>query len=353
MANLITTTTSGLTSNRLSEYYSKILLKHQIDQERLVQFCTKYDLPAHAASTTMRMYKRSKASASDVETLSEGAPSATYSNSTLTPVDVTLIQVGEKVKISDTRQATDMINQLNLETARMGEGATYKADEMVRDAIVKNNMYNSVTAITSSGWNRFVGGSTLDEATQAELETRWDTWKAGTAANLKLKVSDLRAAVTSLRLDRAQPLEAGYYCAAVDPSCAHDLQSDSEWQAVNTYQGGGERIYKGEIGKIAGCKVMDWTLAFKQASTAASFGTFAAAGNVYTTFVFGKEAVGTMKLAGSGSPLKPKMYILNTPDKSDPSNQFTVASWKGYFASEVLDKTWVKAIHSKSTYEIS
>ena len=354
MANVtIKTTTSGLTANRLSEYYSKILLKHAIQQERLAQFCRKFDLPAHSASTTMRMFKRSVASASDVETLSEGAPTTDFTNSTLTAIDIPLLQYGEKVKISDTRQATDMINQLTLETERMGEGATYKVDALIREALVKELMYNGTTAITSSGWNRFVGGDTLDTTTEAALETQWDTWKGGTAADLKLKVSDLRAAVTALRLSRATPLEGGYYCAAVDPACAHDLQDDDQWNAVNTYQGGGEKIYKGEIGKIAGCKVMDWTLAFRQASSAASFGTFAASGNVYTSFVFGKEGAGTMKLAGSASPLRPQMIINNTADKSDPLNQYITCGWKGYFAAKVLDKTWIKSIHSKSTYSTS
>ncbi len=347
----ITTTTSGLTSNRYSEFFNKKLLHHAIEQERLGEICTKFDLPANVGSTTMRMFKRSEASASTVEQATEGAPTTNFTNSTLTPIDIALTQWSEKVKISDTRRKTDLINQLKLEVERMGEAAAYKADEIIRDAIVQDIMYNSVTAITDSGFNQFVGFDNLDGATEAELETAWDSFKGLSASDAKVKVTDLRASVTQLRRKRALPFEGGCFMAALTPEQIHDLQDDSQWNAVNIYQGGGERIYKGEVGKIAGCKVVDWTLAFKQDSTAGSFGTFAADGDVFTGFVFGREAVGCMKLAGSTSPMRPRFIVNDKPDKSDPLNQFITAGWIGYFAAKVLDKNWVTAIHSKSTFD--
>ena len=152
-----------------------------------------------------------------------------------------------------------------------------------------------------------------------------------------------------MRVKRAPTFAGGYYCAALMPEQIHDLQSDSQWNAVNVYQNQGEKIYKGEIGKIAGVKVLDWTLGFKQTS-GGSFGTYAAAGNVFTGFVFGQQACGCMKLSGSASPMKPQFIYIDTPDRVDPVNQYSVAAWKGYFAAKVLDKNWVTAIHSKSTF---
>jgi len=352
MANVtIKTTTSGLTSNRYSEFFNKKLLHHAIQQERLGELCTKFDLPAQVGSTTMRMFKRSEASADTVETQTEGTPTTNFTNSTLTAIDIALAQYAEKVKISDTRRKTDLINQLKLEVERMGEAAAYKADTVIRDAIVKKIMYNGTTAITSSGFNQFVGSDNLFEATESELEDAWDIFKDLSANDAKIKVSDLRSSVTQLRLKRALPFEGGAFCAALTPEQIHDLQDDSQWNAVNVYQGNGEKIFKGEVGKIAGCKVLDWTLAFKQLSTAASFGTYAATGDVYTGFVFGREAVGCMKLAGSTSPMLPRFIVNDKPDKSDPLNQYITAGWIGYFAAEVLDKNWVTAIHSKSTFD--
>ena len=350
MAN-ITTTTSGLTSDRYSEFFNKKLLHHAIQQERLNQFCTKFDLPANVGSTTMRMFKRSEAAASTVGIATEGVASGTFTNSTLTPIDIPLVQYFEQVKISDTRRKTDLINQLKLEVERMGEASMYKVDEVIRDEVVLVNMFNGTTAITDSGFNLFVSGNKIAlGSTEAQLETEWDSWKGGTAANLKLKVVDLRSAVTQLRAQRAMPIEGGYFCAAAAPQVIHDLQDDAQWNAVNQYNNGGEAIFKGEVGKIGGCKVLDWTLAFRQDSTAAGFGTFAATGDVFTTFVFGREAVGCMKLAGSTSPLMPRFIVNDKPDKSDPLNQFITAGWIGYFAAKVLDKSWMTAIHSKSTF---
>jgi len=227
----ITTTTSGLTSNRYSQFYSKVLLKHAIEQERLAELCSKYDLPSQVGSTTLRMFKRSEAAASTVETLTEGTPTSNFSNSTLTAIDIPLVQYSEKVKISDTRRKTDLINQLNLEVARMGEAAAYKVDAVIRDAIVLELMYNGTTAITDSGFNTFCGDDNYDEATEAELETAWDTFKALSADDAKIKVSDLKASITQLRIKRALPFAGGYYCAALAPEHIHDLQSDNQWNA--------------------------------------------------------------------------------------------------------------------------
>lgn len=348
----IKTNTSGLTSNRYSEFFNKKLLHHAIQQTRLADVSTQFDLPANVGSTTMRMYKRSEAASSTVETLTEGTPSSNFSNSEVTPIDIVLTQYGEKVKISDTRLKTDLINQLKMETERMGEAAAYKADEIIRDAIVLECMYNGTTAITSSGYNIFCGHGKVDTGNSAAtLETAWDSFKALAESDAKITTAHLRNAATQLRKKRALPFEGGSFMAVLAPEQIDDLQKDGSWNAVNVYAGS-EKIYKGEIGKFAGVKVIDWTLAFKQLSSAASFGTYASTGNVYTGFVFGREAVGCMKLAGSTSPLVPKFIINDQPDKTDLLNQYVAAGWKGYFAAKVLDKNWIVSIHSKSTFDV-
>jgi N4-gp56 family major capsid protein len=345
----IKTNTSGLTSDRYSEFFNKKLLHHAIQQTRLDEVASKFDLPANVGSTTLRMFKRSAAAASTVETQTEGTPTTNFTNSTITPIDITLAEYGEKVKISNTRRLTDLINQVTLETERLGEAAALKIDELIRDAVISEISYNSSTAITSSGWNLFVGGNVKDAATEAQIETEWDSWKSGSTSSLKMKVADIRRAVTNLRIKRAMPFEGGYYVGVLSQEQIHDLQDDTQWNAVNVYQGSGEKIYKGEIGKIAGCKIIDTTVGFKQLSSAASFGTYSSTGDVYTALIFGKEAVGCMKLAGATSPMKPKFIVNDQPDKTDPLNQYITAGWIGYFAAKCLDKNWVAAIHSKST----
>ncbi len=345
----IKTTTSGLTANRLSQYYSKVLLKHAIQRERLAELCSKYDLPAHKGSTTLRLFKRGAASADTVETLSEGVVTSNYSNTTLTGIDIPLIQASDKVKISDIRSDTDLINQLNLEVDRMGEAAALWVDEQVRDEIFEELCYNGTTAITSSGFNTFCGVGNYNATNEAALEVAWDAFRALSAEDAKIKVSDLKAAATQLRKKRASTFN-GYYVAALCPEQIHDLQADSTWNAVNTYQKKGEAIFKGEIGMIAGVKVVDWTVPFIQDTGAGTFGTYAATGDAFTGFVFGQQAVGCAKLAGSTSAYKPSFKYVTGGDKTDPMDQYQIAGWKGYFAAKVLDKTWVTAIHSQSTF---
>jgi len=346
----ITTTTNGLTADRYSQYYSKVLLKHAIQRERLAELCSKYDLPSQKGSTTLRLFKRSEASADTVETLTEGTVTTNYSNGTLTAVDIPLTQHSEKVKISDIRSDTDLINQLNLEVERMGEAAALFVDKTIRDEIFEAICYNGTTAITDSGFNTFCGVGNFDAKTEAELETQWDVFKALSAADAKIKVSDLKSSVTQLRKKRATPFSGGYYVAALAPEQIHDLQSDSQWNAVNVYQKKGEQIFKGEVGMISGVKVVDWTVPFIQDKTAGAFGTYAASGDVFTGFVFGQQAVGCAKLAGSTSAMKPTFKYVTGGDKTDPMDQYSIAGWKGYFAAKVLDANWVTAIHSQSTF---
>ena len=353
MANTtIKTDTSGLTVDRYSQYYSKRLLQHAIQLTRLQQFASQFDLPMHTGSTTLRMFRRSEADTDDVEPLSEGTISTDYTNSTLTQVDVTLGQYGEKVKISDVRQETDLINQLDLEVERMGENAALKVDDLLRDEIVSDGVYNGTTAITDSSMNIFCGHTTevQDGKTEANLETVWDSWKCGDEDDLKIAVDHLQKAVAYLNDMRAPKFADGSYVAVLPPKMCYDLQNDSKWLNVNSYSNR-ERIYRGEIGEIMGVRVVMATNEWKQLSSAASFGTYSATGNVYMGVVLGRESLGSVKLAGSKSPLSPSFMVLRNPDKSDPYNQLTVAAWKGYFAAKVLNRDYLAVIHGKSTYD--
>ena len=122
--------------------------------------------------------------------------------------------------------------------------------------------------------------------------------------------------------------EGGSYIAVVSPRQAYDLRRDSDWKNVSTYSDK-EKIYNGEIGKLFNVKVIVAT----NPKTFTHNTTFTGE----AAFVLGRECAGTIKLAGTNSPMAPQLIYNDKPDKSDPLNQFNVVGWKAWYASMCLN----------------
>lgn len=302
----ITTSTasgSGLDSTRIAQVFNQKFLQHAENKLVLANLCEQFDLPRQAGTQTMRFFRRGAADVTNVRTLTEGTPISSFSHGTIENVEVSLAQYGDAAKITDTRVATDLIKQLELETARMAEEAALHLDTQIRDV-----MFTSLTA----------GGNS------AQLIDK----TANAAGSRTITVGDLDKAATILDENRAQPLDGGAYVAVVSPRQAYDLRRDSDWKNVSTYSDK-EKIYNGEIGKLFNVKVV-------VATNPKTF-THNTSFTGHSAFVFGKEFAGTIKLAGSSSPMKPQLMYNDKPDKSDPLGQFNVVGWKAWYASMVLN----------------
>ena len=299
-----TETSSGLDSSRISEVFNKNFLKHAVDRLVLAELCEKFDLPKNAGTMTMRFFRRGEANVDNVRSLTEGTPLTDFTHTTLEIVESTLAQYGDVAKISDTRVATDLIKQLELETERMGEEAALYLDNQIRDAI-----YTSMT----------------DSANSAQLI---DLSAESAAADRQVQLEDLDKAASILKENRAPTFAGGNYVAVVSPRLSYDLRQDNKWINVSSYSDK-EKIYNGEIGKFFNVKVVEHTNPKEFTYDTTETGQAA--------FVFGKEFVGTVKLAGSTSPLKPQLIINDKADKSDPLSQYLTAGYKFYCASKVLN----------------
>ena len=321
------TTTTAPSSNRRDNYFQRKLLKHAVEMLQMANVCSQFELPMNKATTTLRMFKRAKATADTVETLTEGTPSANYSSTDLIPVDVALKQYGEKCKISDVRTETDLFNQLDIEVERMGESCALKLDNLI--------MSNTVAKNLSKGAHVYGGGA-----------ASFTALGSAQAATSKITCADVLAAAQYLKKKRAPLYSGGYYVGILSPEQVYDIRTDPDFKDLNVHNKGGERIYKNEIGEIHGVKLLETTVPWVESSTE---GTFDAEGTIFTALFMGFQAVGTVKLAGAKSMLKPTFIYNDKPDKSDPLNQFKVAGWKGYFATEVLDNDWVLSLRTKTT----
>lgn len=191
-------------------------------------------------------------------------------------------------------------------------------------------------------------GETLDTLVRNELATGATTQFAGGKAALSLvgatdvlSVDEVRKAVRTLKKANAITYDDGYFLGKVGPDTAYDLMDDSVWVNAHTYKDGKE-LFKGELGKLHKVR-------FLEASSNQYFDDNGGASSVdvYSNFIHGKEAIGTVDLSGDNMKL-----VFKQSDKSDtsnPLNMFLTIGWKATFATKTLNSAWVVNIKSGAT----
>src|ERR1700760_2650131 len=288
MAVLTTNTNNG---SDYVKYLEKKLLQQVFPILKLNQFAKMEALPTGMGNKTVSFYRRSIANSGNVQTLTEGVPISTFTNITLTEVPVSLLQYGEAVRISDLNSELSRFNQMEIAVEVLGQDIAWKADDITRNTI-----------IAGATQNKYSGGN-----------TSFTGLVAATAAVFSF--SDLIEARTSLRVNNVPWYGDGDYIAITPSIVYHDLFKDSNVLQILRYPPESERLFTGEIGKIANIKLIEVGNPFIESSSGGQ-GSYDPAGNIYSTMVFGREAYGMVNLA-SQSPLKPKIMVVDKPDSNN------------------------------------
>jgi N4-gp56 family major capsid protein len=160
-----------------------------------------------------------------------------------------------------------------------------------------------------------------------------DTTRAGLASTDKITLADLNLLAFQMEYANIPRFSDGFFVLWVAPGVAYDLFSDSAFTAVHQYTDNTPLI-KGEIGKIAGFRVV----------MAHSAPTFAS-----TTTVFASIAVGDIKGWGMGSLETTEVFHLNQADKSDIVNQKDIMSWKSNYGAAPLNNGYYFRFESAAT----
>lgn len=228
-------------------------------------------------------------------------------------IEATVKQYGGYVAISDTLDMTAIDPVVTETVALISEQAAKTLDTIERD-------------ILCAGTNvQYADGS---------VESR-----ASLTSSHKLTVDMLKRAVRTLKSQNAARID-GYYVAIVHPSVAYDLMSDPDWTDAQKYTAGNvTKLFKGEIGEIAGVKVVESTEAkvWKQGDL-----------SVYGTLVIGKDAYGVTDIEGGG--LETIIKPLGSGGTSDPLNQRSTVGWKSFHTAEILVNEYMVRIETASTF---
>jgi N4-gp56 family major capsid protein len=311
--------------NQFQRYFNKKLLEHAVYTLQLADYGTKKPLPRNQGARYISFFRQQAANAANVVELAEGSPIQTLAGQDHTRIDFELKQLGQASRFSDILSATELIDNMKVKIEQFGEECALKMDELIQFALV-----NATTGLTS-----IYQGNTSFANLQAD---------ATAAANFDS--DSLLNATTQLRLNLAPP-KGGFYYGVLNPYSEWEVISDTDgWLLAHQYGNDYGDLKKGEIGTYNGVRVVRSTNVFTHGTTQ---GVLDPADDVYSTYVFGRDAYGISELSGQ-SPFSPKMEVVDRADSANPLNQFTTVGWKAFYAVGVLNPRFGVNIMHKSGF---
>ena len=354
-------TTSTTLTSQFQNYFSKELLSIVQQETILDQFGMKAPIPKNNGNKAISMFRFGAPSIGSVQNLTtagEGSPisTANYRALSLNRLEKTLAQYGQVIGLTDILRATDLFNSLQQATKTSGLDMALWVDSVIRNTLIGSNLSVSGSSIGTgiessisnedavnvnananpTGIKVYGNPATLTAQSFSDLNS------ATTAANATMTASAVLDSMTRLKRNRA-PMINGGYVLATDPRVARDLMRDADWLNASNYGNKGTPFYKGEVGSIYGCRVVQQTNSFVSTGSGtaadefvyqatAAGGGLAVSKDIIASFFFGNESFGIPALTGD-DPLSPKIVITDTPDKSDPLNQLVTVGVKLYFAA--------------------
>lgn len=351
-------TTSTTLTNQFQNFFSKELLSIVQQETILDQFATKATIPKNNGNNAITMFRFGSPSIANVAALAEGTAiaSGSYRSLVLNKLTKALAQYGQVIGLTDILRATDLFNSLQQATKTSGLDMALWVDSIIRNTLVGSNLTASGSSIgngiestianddavnvnanaTPTGIKVYGNPATLTTQSFSSLNS------ATAAADATMTASAILDSMTRLKRNRA-PMINGGYVLATDPRVARDLMRDTDWLNASNYGNKGQPFYKGEVGSIYGCRVVQQTNSFVSTGSAVAGDEFvyqatpaggglAVSKDIIASFFLGNEAFGIPALTGD-DPLSPKIVITDTPDKSDPLNQLVTVGVKLYFAA--------------------
>lgn len=226
-----TTLLDGL-SAEMKTYYEDRLIDYAEPYLVHDQFGDKYPIPQHGGKTIE--FRKYAPLGKALVPLTEGVTPA-GNKLDVSTIEATVDQYGDYIEISDVLELTAIDRNLEQATRLLGGQAGRTLDTVTREVI--NGGTNVMYAPKADG---------------TEILSR------GTiAADCLLTVDLIIAAAAKLHEMNAMPIDDSFVC-IVHPNVAADLMRSEQWQDVHKYADP-EKIYRGEIGQIAGVRFVQTT----------------------------------------------------------------------------------------------
>ncbi len=296
------TTTSSL-SGLMAIFYSKDFLARA--KQMMVYDVGAQKRPMPANSGKVVYFNRfTQLSAATSALTEETLPSATALSTTI--VSATVAQYGSYGTVSDLFELTSIDEGLRETVAVFAEQGAFTVDTLIK------------TALGSGATTQLAGGkSNITDIATSDV----------------LSGSEIRKAVKTLKKNGAHKFDDGFFKGIVPVSAVYDLMGNSEWINARIYTNATD-VLNGEVGRLYGVTFYETNNETTTSSTT----------TVYSTFIFGKNAYGTVDISG-GSNVEIFVKKPGTGDTSNPLNLFSTVGWKiKAFVAKVLNTDWIIAV---------
>lgn len=322
--DVINTTESTGSGNELSPemktYYYRYLLENVGPNLIHDQFGQEKPIPKNGGKTIeFRKYTQLKKALTPLE---EGETPA-GDKLDVSVVKATVKQYGNYIRLSDMLLLTAIDNNLVEAMNLLGAQAAQTLDTVTREVI-------------NAGTNVQYAEGQVDS--RAEL-----------TPEMKLTVRAIRLAVRTLKRRNARPIEGQEYAGIIHSDIAFDLMDDEAFVEWNKYTTP-EKMWKNEIGKVAGVRLSETTEAKIFPSAGAQIGEGPDRADVYSTLIIGRDAYGITSVEGGG--LETIVKQLGSGGTSDPLNQRATAGWKAVKTAEILQNDFMVRIETGSSNNI-
>jgi N4-gp56 family major capsid protein len=307
---LNTTTSAGMTAE-MKTFYSKYLIENAKPALVYDQFGQKHNIPKNGGKTIE--FRKYSPLPKATTPLTEGVTPAGKAL-TVSTVTATVKQYGDFVPLTDMLLLTAIDNNLVQALDLLGAQAGATLDTVTREILM--------------------GGTSVQYA-EGQVTSR-----ATLTAEHKLTVKAVRLAARFLKKQNAPKIDGGYV-AIIHPDIAYDIQDDPDWKEWNKYTTS-DKMFQGEIGKIANVRFVETTEAKIFAKAGASNQ------DVYATLVLGANAYGTTNIEGGG--LETIVKQLGSGGTEDPLNQRGTAGWKATKTAVRLVEQFMVRVETGSSF---
>ena len=307
---LNTTTSSGMTAE-MKTFYSKYLIENAKPALVYDQFGQKHNIPKNGGKTIE--FRKYSPLPKATTPLTEGVTPAGKAL-TVSTVTATVKQYGDFVPLTDMLLLTAIDNNLVQALDLLGAQAGATLDTVTREILM--------------------GGTSVQYA-EGQVTSR-----VTLTAEHKLTVKAVRLAARFLMKQNAPKIDGGYV-AIIHPDIAYDIQDDPDWKEWNKYTTS-DKMFQGEIGKIANVRFVETTEAKIFAKAGASNQ------DVYATLVLGANAYGTTNIEGGG--LETIVKQLGSGGTEDPLNQRGTAGWKATKTAVRLVEQFMVRVETGSSF---
>ena len=253
---MATTTTSNLSTSQkaLGIYFDTRVIESLQPHLYFEQFGTVETVPE--GNYTSRFFAFNRIATSDVSQLSTEGTGPTAIAVSVSAVDITPTQYGVSVEMTDLVALTAVFQLVNTTLTEVGKAMARKIDEVIQ-------------TVVNAGNNVIYSGN---KTSRSDL----------TSSDL-IAVTDIFKAVQRLRRNAAPEYPGGGYACVMHPAVAYDLMVSagtgaSYWEMHKYAQP--ENLFRGEIGSIAGARIVQ----------SPNVQTFASTVTVYPTTLIAADA---------------------------------------------------------------